>query len=201
MWLKDFLPKDVPFARIMTFGYDSVIAFSSSVARVDDKALELLNQLSIQRRSSKARPIVFVCHSYGGIIVKKALILAHEQSNIREFRDILESTKGIAFLGVPHRGSDSAWWATFAARALKTATGGTATNTLLVSKVRKGSTTLMDISIQFLARTKGLQIYTSFETRKLDGSLVGSATHNYGKVISAYSQTGRGQRISDAWSL
>ena len=30
MWLKDFLVEDVPFARIMPFGYDSAVAFSKS---------------------------------------------------------------------------------------------------------------------------------------------------------------------------
>lgn len=28
LWLRDFLPEDIPNARIMTFGYDSTIAFS-----------------------------------------------------------------------------------------------------------------------------------------------------------------------------
>lgn len=46
LWLRDFLPADIPFARIMTFGYDSTVAFSKSVAKIEDKALELLNQLS-----------------------------------------------------------------------------------------------------------------------------------------------------------
>ena len=43
LWLRDFLPADVPSARIMTFGYDSTVAFGNSVARLKDKALELLN--------------------------------------------------------------------------------------------------------------------------------------------------------------
>ena len=85
LWLRDFLPADIVFARILTFGYDSTVAFSSSVAQLEDKALELLNRLSAKRSGvtcpgSKARPIVFICHSLGGIVVKKVLILAHERS-------------------------------------------------------------------------------------------------------------------------
>ena len=30
LWLRDFLPADIPNARIMTFGYDSTVAFSKS---------------------------------------------------------------------------------------------------------------------------------------------------------------------------
>jgi hypothetical protein len=119
LWLRDFLPADVPFARIFTFGYESTVAFSNSVAKLEDKALDLLNQLSVERKSDNAakdvRPIVFICHSLGGIIVKKALILAHERSSDSDFQNILISTKGIAFLGVPHAGSSSALWAEFAA--------------------------------------------------------------------------------------
>ena len=34
----------------MTFGYDSVVAFSKSTAEIDDFALELLESLDICRR-------------------------------------------------------------------------------------------------------------------------------------------------------
>lgn len=45
MWLESILPDKVPFARIMTFGYDSTIAFSSSAAKLEDKSIELINRL------------------------------------------------------------------------------------------------------------------------------------------------------------
>lgn len=177
LWLRDFLPVDVPFARIMTFGYDSTVAFSRSVAKIEDKALELLNRLSRKRcdtqgSSARTRPIVFVCHSLGGIVVKKALILAHERSSDPEYKQILDSTKGIAFLGVPHKGFGASWWANFAANALKAAGAGTSTNTSLVSDLRRDSTTLTDISKQFIGRTAGLRIYTFYETQKLFGVVV-----------------------------
>lgn len=112
LWLRDFLPTDIPDARIMTFGYDSTVAFCKSVADIEDKALELLNHLSDKRSPAApgglSKPIVFICHSLGGIVVKKALILAHECDSNLGYKDILENTKAIAFLGVPHKGSDIA---------------------------------------------------------------------------------------------
>jgi hypothetical protein len=84
MWLESILPDKIPYARIMTFGYNSRIAFSSSAAQLEDKSIELINRLSMKRSSvenGSTRPIVFVCHSLGGILVKKALILAHERSS------------------------------------------------------------------------------------------------------------------------
>ena len=172
LWLQDFLPADLPEARIMTFGYDSTVAFSKSVANIEDKALELLNALSSERVPApgcQSRPIVFICHSLGGIVVKKALILAHERNSNPEFKDILDNTKAIAFLGVPHQGSNSAWWATVAASFLKSASIGTSTNTAVVSDLVKGSTTLANISMQFLDRTQDMVIWTFYEMYKLYG--------------------------------
>ncbi|MCJ1309858.1 hypothetical protein MMC25_003519 [Agyrium rufum] len=173
IWLREFLPHDIPSARIMTFGYNSTVAFSNSVVKLEDKAIELLNRLSLKRsKISPNRPIVFVCHSLGGIVVKKALILAHERSSDPDFRDILQNTKAIAFLGVPHRGSGSAFWANFAGCALKAASVGITTNTALVADLRKDSTTLTNISKQFVERGQNLIVYTFYETQKLAGVLV-----------------------------
>lgn len=172
MWLQDFLPADIPDARIMTFGYDSTVAFSRSVAKIEDKALELLNHLSAERfstASGTSRPIVFVCHSLGGIVVKKALILAHERNSFPEYKDISDNARAIAFLGVPHKGCDSAWWAGFAANLLKSASIGTSTNTALISDLEKGAITLANVSKQFVDRTRDMIIYTFYETERLHG--------------------------------
>ena len=173
LWLRDYLPEEIPSARIMTFGYDSTVAFSNSVARIEDKALDLLNRLGAQRdESTDRRPVVFICHSLGGIVVKKALILAHERSSDPGFKDILINTKAIAFLGVPHKGSDSAWWANFAANALKGASIGLTTNNALVADLRKDSSALSTISKQFIERGRDLSIYTFYERLRLKGVLV-----------------------------
>ncbi len=112
LWLRDFLPANIPTARIMTFGYDSAVAFSKFVARIEDKALELLNHLSAKRSTAApggpSKPIVFICHSLGGIAVKKALLLTHKRDSNLDYKDILDNTRAIAFIGVPHEGSDSA---------------------------------------------------------------------------------------------
>ena len=50
MWLKDFLPKEVPDARILTFGYNSGLAFSGTTSKLDDFASLLLNRLFQIRR-------------------------------------------------------------------------------------------------------------------------------------------------------
>lgn len=183
LWLRDFLAKDLPFARVMTFGYDSTVAFSKSVAQIEDKALDLLNRLGAERirsdpAASNVMPIVFICHSLGGILVKKAIALAHDRCSIPEFGDIADHTKAIAFMGVPHKGSSSAWWGNLAANILNGVSVGTSTNTRLVADLRKDSSTLINISSQFVHRSQGLKIYTFYETRKLGPVVVCSICAN-----------------------
>ena len=177
LWLRDFLATDLPFARIMTFGYDSAVAFSKGVGNIEDNARFLLNQLSVERAGSSrrsGRPIVFVCHSLGGIIVKKAMVLAHERSTEPDFKDILDNTKAMAFLSVPHKGADIAWWGTFGANILNSASMGTSTNKKLIKDLKKYSPVLMDISRQFVPRSQGLTIYAFYERTKTGPILVGT---------------------------
>ena len=90
LWLQDFLPPDIPNGRIMTFGYDSTVAFSKSVAKIEDKALELLNHLSAKRSpiapGGPSKPIVFICHSLGGIVVKERLSSRMNETQIRTLK-------------------------------------------------------------------------------------------------------------------
>ena len=78
IWLRDFLPAKVPNARIMTYGYNSIVAFSKSVAEIEDFAVDLLGRLNDERRTAqeKARPVIFICHSLGGVVVKSVSVIA-----------------------------------------------------------------------------------------------------------------------------
>jgi len=168
LWLRDFLPLQVPDARIMSFGYDSLVAFSKSEIELGDIAADLLNRLDIERDTpeSRNRPVIFICHSLGGIVVKKALILAHERSTA--YGGLLAMAKGVIFMGTPHRGADAASWANFVARALGAAQMGTATNTNLLSALKKNSEVLREITKQFTERAPTLRIKTFYEVDKLD---------------------------------
>jgi hypothetical protein len=74
-WLIDegFLPSQIPNARIMSYGYNSQVELSKSTADIGAFAEGLLYQLQTWRRTAeeKKRPIIFICHSLGGIVAKK----------------------------------------------------------------------------------------------------------------------------------
>jgi hypothetical protein len=58
----------------MSFGYNSDTAFSKTTTDIDDVAIMLLERLDGERQleEEKKRPIVFISHSLGGVVVKKA---------------------------------------------------------------------------------------------------------------------------------
>jgi hypothetical protein len=57
----------------MSFGYNSDTALSNSITDIDDVAWMLLSRLRGLRELEveRKRPIVFISHSLGGIVVKK----------------------------------------------------------------------------------------------------------------------------------
>lgn len=72
-WLKDLIPRYIPNARIMSFGYNSSVQFSKSTSDIGNFADGLLADLMSCRNSEeeKCRPLIFICHSLGGIVFKQ----------------------------------------------------------------------------------------------------------------------------------
>jgi hypothetical protein len=72
-WLKDFLPQRIPYARILSYGYNFTVQFSKSAAGVNTFAEQLLEDILSVRLypMERMRPILFICHSLGGIVFKK----------------------------------------------------------------------------------------------------------------------------------
>ncbi|EPE32024.1 alpha/beta-Hydrolase [Glarea lozoyensis ATCC 20868] len=106
-WLKDesMLPKSLPRARVLQFNYTS--SPTGTPAEILRKiASELLERLSEARKNcgpGLSRPLVFIGHGFGGIVISQALIMAHEESH----QSILEATVGLLFLGTPFQGSQA----------------------------------------------------------------------------------------------
>jgi hypothetical protein len=98
------------------------------------------------------------------------MILTHERSNY--YSNLLKSVRGSVFFGVPHRGSDLAYWKNFAATILKVAQLGFGTNKNFVKPLRRNSAVFSEISQQFIERGADLQIRTFYETYKIGSFLV-----------------------------
>ncbi len=81
---------------------------------IHEHAQTLLYSLARERQSEEAsdHPIIWVAHSLGGILVKRALELGSDTSSLKadNIRSIFVSTYAILFLGTPHNGADIAKW-------------------------------------------------------------------------------------------
>lgn len=98
------------------------------------------------------------------------MILAWERSSLHGV--LLQSIRGIVFLGVPHRGADTAYWASLPANIIKYGSLGFRGSTEFLNSLEKNSESWRTISKQFVERGESLQIRTFFETKKIGNILV-----------------------------
>ncbi|KAF2395490.1 hypothetical protein EJ06DRAFT_534947, partial [Trichodelitschia bisporula] len=117
-WPGEWLPKELGMekARIFTFGYNADwLSTEANNQTIGNFAMDLLALMARSRNNDTgesheigAMPILFVAHSMGGLVVKKAYIDAlNAQSNPKYLR-IGSSVNAMIFLSTPHIGSDAA---------------------------------------------------------------------------------------------
>jgi len=68
-----------------------------------DKANVLLEAIRMERKDAEDRPLLLLGHSLGGLLIKQALINAH---NNEQYTHIKDATKGLVFFATPHRGGN-----------------------------------------------------------------------------------------------
>ena len=73
-WPKDLLAQDFPNLRIFTYGYDSRVThwFKGPAMQLDIYSYgeSLLNGVEARRRADPSRPLIFIVHSLGGLVLK-----------------------------------------------------------------------------------------------------------------------------------
>ncbi|QYS92890.1 ANK_REP_REGION domain-containing protein [Trichoderma simmonsii] len=113
MWLRDALPYDItekggdgrPISRVMVYGYSSNLFQSDSLQNLEDLGTAFHRHLRKLAIAGAFKPIVFIAHSLGGLIVKQTLISLYKSKD-EEDQKLLQAVYGIAFFGVPHDGMD-----------------------------------------------------------------------------------------------
>jgi len=167
-WLRDLLPKYVPRARILSYGYDAYTRDRDTLSAMflNDVAQGLINELVRFRTSQDIteRPIVFIAHSLGGIVLKAALIHASHQSrnNLFPHKQIHIATFGILFLGTPHQGSDHVRRAVQTLRIVSLAKVKK-TNIKLMRHLRPNSEMLQMMQSQFNPIARDFVIKSAYE--------------------------------------
>jgi hypothetical protein len=163
-WPKEWLPADTDFqhVRIHSFGYNSDwLDRRENPLTVHDFGQSLIEEIQNSpniRRNKKTR-IVFIGHSMGGLVIKKACILSRENPSFNELGTRIHS---IYFLATPHRGSDLA-------RTLQNLVKAAPTGDKpFVSNLERGSEAINMLNDQFRHVCEGIKIHSFTESVPTD---------------------------------
>lgn len=161
-WPQEWLPKDDTFerVRIQSFGYNSDWAKSKdNCLNLHHFGKGLLAHLATSPPLlSSDTPIILVGHSMGGLVIKKAYILARQDTTYERLSDRIYS---MYFLATPHKGSDSA-------RLLKNILLVAALSRDYVGDLEKGSAALRSINNEFRQYSREVSLWSFYETEKLN---------------------------------
>ena len=162
-WPKEWLPRDPDFknVRIHSFGYNADWGeIKQSFLDIHDfgKPLLLAIHDSPQIRSGNDTPLILVGHSMGGLVCKKAYILARQDP---AFDALAPRFYGLIFLATPHRGSDSAQQLSTLLR-ISVLHGSKP----YLGDLERGSRTLQSINDEFRHYSDSLQLRSFYETLK-----------------------------------
>ncbi|KAL1606324.1 hypothetical protein SLS60_003726 [Paraconiothyrium brasiliense] len=176
-WPEELLPKSCPTARILSFGYNSKfvsffpnyrskdpVAKETTIDNYSSSLLQDLFNLREKTNTPKDRPIIFIAHSLGGLVVANAV--AGDKGVNEEGKLIADNTFAILFLGTPFEGSKKAEWESLGGR-LKKIIPGIKTDDLKDLKERSAKLQSINAALQTRVkerdRTTPLYIACCFE--------------------------------------
>jgi ankyrin repeat protein len=149
---------------VILYGYNSNVAFKTSTAGVYEHAENLLSRLKAKRSDAPDRPLVLICHSLGGIVVKQMLVLAKLNDSYSKIR---KAAYGIAFFGTPHRGGNSARLGDVASSIARSVLRNPQNNLM---EALKSDSLFSDSLIQnFRHQLEDFHIISFYETRSFKG--------------------------------
>jgi hypothetical protein len=168
-WPREWLPLESGLSdvRISTFGYSAHLTSpvnAKTFLNISDFAIDLLFRLRFATTDGEKPlnigkvPLIFVTHSMGGLVVKKAFILGQ---NDMTYQSLVRSISGIIFLSTPHRGTDLA---NVMNRILSACFSLSPKQ--YIAELQSNSQSLLEINEQFRHLAPKTEIVSFFETRK-----------------------------------
>lgn len=163
-WPQLWLPQEphIQQARILSFGYNASYGVGArSVSNINDFAKELLYEMRFGKDDNGEDlgigkvPIVFIAHSMGGLVVKKAYLLGQIDE---EYQAIAGSISAIIFLATPHRGTNLAKVLT------KVLTASLQSPKTFIAELNRSSSALEELNDQFRHVAPRLSIASFYET-------------------------------------
>ncbi len=111
-----WLGRDFPEVGVWSIGYSSSPSVFTRVLRwiglgskdsgytmpLVDRATQILDVMA--NKNLGKRPLMFICHSLGGLVVKQVLNLSNEASWNKQKSQVIRNTRVVMFLATPHGG-------------------------------------------------------------------------------------------------
>jgi pimeloyl-ACP methyl ester carboxylesterase len=168
----DFWPKwigeELPQIGVWSIDYEAAkTKWTGDALALPDRATDLLGRMELAGFGS--RPIVFVTHSLGGLVVKQVLRHAREMA-VPDWKAIADAARGIVFLATPHAGADLSGY-------LK-AVSTFARPTAAIGDLQAHHERLRELNIWFRnnLQAMGVRIKVMYETKPTSGFLIVNAT-------------------------
>ncbi|XXG98090.1 hypothetical protein Hte_004409 [Hypoxylon texense] len=160
-WPQEWLPKDAAFkdARIYSYGYNSdYVKGKDNCLNIHHFGKSLLGEIGTSPHLANTdTPIILIGHSMGGLVIKKAYVLAKQDVL---YKSLSKRFYAIYFLATPHRGSASA-------KALKNILHLVFSQRPYVDDLQKGSKAIQVINDEFRQCSAGVDLWSFYETQHL----------------------------------
>ncbi|MDJ0531359.1 MAG: hypothetical protein QNJ70_02485 [Xenococcaceae cyanobacterium MO_207.B15] len=119
---------------------------------------------TISAREVGQKPLIFIVHSLGGLLVKQ--MLRHALTITKEYEHIARNTVGITFLATPHTGSDLAIYSRYL--------GALFRRSVAVEELERHAPALRELNQWFRNNIEELGIYllVFYETQKTSGLMI-----------------------------
>jgi tetratricopeptide (TPR) repeat protein len=106
-----WLARDIEGLAVYSLAYEAPASnWLGTSMPLQDRAANIF-ELLLTEPGLRTGPIVLVCHSLGGLVVKKVLLNLQQQAMRRpEAADFLQRVREVVFAATPHTGSAQATW-------------------------------------------------------------------------------------------
>ncbi|KAF2265052.1 SesB protein [Lojkania enalia] len=201
-WPQDLLPETIKNSRIFSFGYATQFVTFYGIntepinhTSIDHHSASLILKFGNVRRDTQTptRPIIFVAHSLGGLVVANSLV--GKYGTDAQGQEVINHTYGTVFFGTPFKSSDKAPVAEIARKVLKMFGD---TNDQTIRDLDKRSEKLQKISNDFHSLLeerlssndlKPIQVACFFEEIKTTRTFFKVFEKDLGHIVTADSAT------------
>lgn len=174
LWVRQGIRRYANTARVLLYRHRELTDHTT----LDGLARDLLENV-LQRRDGHhvSRPLFFIAHSIGGLVVKQALLIARREE---KYRGILYNCHGVTFFATPHRGSSYMSMRNLSESIQLLLHLQRPLPRTLARDVRVGNKSLLKMQDDFTDIASEMRLWTFYET--IDSELSGSGSGNTTEV-------------------